>query len=668
MSTKYNNLFQPLKIGSMEIKNRIVMAAMGVHDNEMTKGDGGYTQQGIDYFAERAKGGAGLIVLGAMQVQNVFESDAHSTSVSAAGKEYVESMKELADAIHAYGCKVVPMLTAGSGREAAFWLVKGDPISSSDGLPNVWNPAVKHRALTPDEIKIYIDGFAKGAKLAKEAGFDGVSIHAIHEGYLLDQFAIASMNTRTDQYGGSVENRLRFAKEIIDAIKEACGPDFPVMIRYSVTSKMKGFNDGALPGEEYKEFGRGYEESIEVAQYLEKIGYAALDVDNGTYDSWFWAHPPVYMPQYCNLEDAAFIKKHVNIPVICAGRMEDPEVCDKAIADGKIDGVGLARMLLADPEWPNKAKEGNKEDIRPCIGCHVGCLGRLFQGKRMGCAVNPATCREKQMEIKPVEIKKNVMIIGGGIAGMEAARVLALRGHNVSLYEKTGALGGAFISASSMSFKQADKELIHWFIRQIKKLSVNIHMNTEVTKELIAEVNPDEIICATGSGARSLSGVKGIESIPVINAIEALTGQKPVGENVVIIGGGLTGIELGYELTLQGKKVEIIEMKDKILDMPDLCAANSQMLRQIIKYHKIPIHTGASVAKFEDGKVCYSVNGEEKSAKADTVIISIGYISNKDLYDPLKQWKEKVHLIGDADRVSNLLNATWSAYELALTI
>jgi len=348
--------------------------------------------------------------------------------------------------------------------------------------------------------------------------------------------------------------------------------------------------------------------------------------------------------------------------------MEDPEVCDKAIEDGKIDAVGLARMLLADPEWANKAKEGNKEDIRPCIGCHTGCLGRLFQGKRMGCAVNPATCREKQMEIKSAETKKSVMIIGGGIAGMEAARVLALRGHKVDLYEKTDALGGAFIPASSMSFKQADKELINWFIRQVKKLNVNIHLNTEVTKELIDAEKPDEIICANGSGARTLQGVQGMDSIPVINAIEALTKQKPTGENVVIIGGGLTGIELGYELTLQGKKVEIIEMKDKILDMHDLCAANSQMLHQIIKYYKIPIHTGASITKFEGGKVYYAVDGEEKSAKADTVIISIGYDSNKGLYDSLKQSGDKVHLIGDAETVSNLLNATWSAYELALDV
>jgi len=226
--------------------------------------------------------------------------------------------------VHKYGAKIVVQLTAGTGRNSPFWLCQGEPIGPSDGLPNVWDPNTKHRALTADEIQMYIDGFANGAKVAKKAGFDGVEIHAIHEGYLLDQFALACTNTRTDKYGGSLENRLRFAKEILDAIKGTCGQDYPVLIRYSVRSMMKGFNDGALPGEDYKEFGRDLEESAKVAKLLEEMGYDALDADNGTYDSWYYAHPPVYMPKACNLDDCKYIKKFVNIPVICAGRMEDP--------------------------------------------------------------------------------------------------------------------------------------------------------------------------------------------------------------------------------------------------------------------------------------------------------------------------------------------------------
>jgi len=668
MAKNYEHIFQPMKIGSMVIKNRTVFTAMGIHSPGLSKSDGSYTQRGIEYFEERAKGGTGLIITGAMQVQNQFEADAHSTSIGDAGDDYIKGMKPLTDAVHKYGCKIVTQLTAGTGRQAPFWLTTGEPIASSDELPNVWKPEVKHRALKPDEIQVYIDGFRKGAKVAKDAGFDGIEVHAVHEGYLLDQFAIKNMNTRTDQYGGSVENRLRFCKEIIDAIHDSCGEDYPVMMRYSVTSKMKNFNDGALPGEEYIEFGRDYDDSVEVAQYLEKIGYAALDVDNGTYDSWYWAHPPVYMPAYCNLDDAAFIKKYVNVPVICAGKMEDPEVCDRAIADGKMDAVGMARMLLADPEWTNKAEKGNVADIRPCIGCHVGCLGRLFQGKDIGCAINPQACREKELAIKPTEKRKNIMIIGGGIAGMEAARVSALRGHSVDLYEATGELGGVFIAASSMSFKEADRNLIRWFIRQIENADINIHMNTKVTKALIDEKKPDEIIAATGAAARELKGIPGIENVDVINAIDALRGNKPVGDKVVIIGGGLTGIELSYELILSGKKVEILEMKNKVLDMPDLCAANAQMLNQIIKYYNIPIHTSASITRLEDGKVFYTVDQKEHVIETDTVISSIGYISNTALYNSLSDYGDKVHLIGDSNNVSNLLNATWSAAELAVTL
>ena len=250
----YDALFQPMKIGTMEVKNRIKMAAMGIHDAELTNPDGSYTDRGIQYFIERAKGGVGLITTGAMQVQNHFEADAHATTISNAGQGYVDGMKKLTAGVHQYGAKIITQLTAGTGRQNPIWLSDAsDPIGPSDGLPNVWKPSIKHRALTPEEIrKYYIEGFKKGAVVAKEAGFDGIEIHAVHEGYLLDQFATAAMNWRDDEFGGSVENRLRFCKEIIDAIHESCGEDYPVLMRYSVVSKMKNWNDGALPGKNTK--------------------------------------------------------------------------------------------------------------------------------------------------------------------------------------------------------------------------------------------------------------------------------------------------------------------------------------------------------------------------------------------------------------------------------
>jgi 2-enoate reductase len=664
-------LFSPIQVGSMTIKNRIKMSAMGIHYKDLINPDGSYTPRGIAYFIERAKGGVGLITTGAAQVQHHFESDKDGTDISTAGQAYIDGMKPLTDGVHKYGAKIITQLTAGTGRQNPVWLADGaDPISSSDGLPNVWNPSIKHRALTPEEIRTYyVEGFRKGALIAKQAGFDGVEIHAVHEGYLLDQFATKTMNTRTDEFGGDVEGRLRFCKEIIDAIHESCGNDYPVLMRYSVRSKMKNWNDGALPGEDYVEFGRDYDESVEVAQYLEKIGYVALDVDNGTYDSWFWPHPPVYMPEYLNLEDAAFIKKHVNIPVFCAGKMMDPDVINQAIADGKIDGAGMARNLLADPQWPNKAQAGVKEDIKPCIGCHIGCLGRLFQGKRMGCAVNPECCAEVDYNYEESAEPKKIIVVGGGIAGMEAAIDLRKKGHVVDLYEAGNELGGAFIAASSMSFKQEDKKLISWYIKECEKHGVTFHMNTPVTPELLKDLDFDEIIVATGATPRTLRGIEGIENVEIINAVDALRGRKEVGQKVVVIGGGLTGIEMTYDMTLAGKDVEVIEMKDSILGMDVVCAANGQMLKQVLKYYKIPVHLSAKIERFEPGKVIYSVNGQEHEIACDSIIASVGYVPETSLYDSIKEvYGDKVHLIGDCKQVANLLNATWSAAELAQTL
>lgn len=662
---KYDTLFQPMKIGNLTLKNKIAMAPMGSHAKNT---DGSFNEDGVAYYVERAKGGVGLIVTTGITVQNKF--DVMRATLATAGDSYIESSRKLTDAVHGYGTKIFLQLAAGAGRnrKKGFFL-DDDPVSSSEN-PNVWDPTLIHRALTTEEVRFLIRSYADGAAIAKAAGFDGVEVHALHEGYLMDQFATACTNRRTDEYGGSLENRLRFATDTVKAIKEKCGEDYPVMIRYSVRTYRKGFgiDQGALPGEDFVEFGRDLEEGIQVAKLLEEAGYDGLDADNGSYESWYFAHPPVYMPKACNLEDAVAVKKAINIPVIVAGKMDDPDISAKAVEEGKVDAISIGRALLADPQWPNKVHDDEEEEIRPCIGCHAGCLERFFSGKYTSCALNPQTGCEGKYVITRAEKKKKVLVIGGGVGGMEAARVCALRGHDVELYEKTGELGGVFIAAASMDFKDDDKKLIRWYRRQMEKTGVKVHLNIPVTADMIREIGPDEIFVATGSSARKLK-VEGADSDKVITAVEALRRWKPIGQKIVVIGGGLTGIEIAYSLTKdQGKQVEVIEMLPEILTVKGLNAANKSMLLNLIKMYEIPVHTSANVNKITSEGVEYTLDGKVYTALADTVIASIGYISDNSLYNEIVDSGVPTHLIGDAHQVSNLMGAIWDAFEIALNV
>lgn len=661
----YDALFQPMKIGSLEVKNRIVLGAMGIHTPRLLNHDGSFTEDGIAFYERIAEGGTGLIVTSAMMVQHAFDIPKVSkAALDNVSEDYMKNSRELTSRIHKHGAKIFLQISGGTGRASVPALMDGDPICPSDGLPNVWNPSETHRALTKDEIQMYIDKFGAAAKKAKEAGFDGVEIHAVHEGYLIDQFTTKYCNTRTDEYGGSLEGRLLFPRKIVESIKAACGNDFPVAVRYSVRSMVKGFNDGAVPGEAFTEVGRDLEEGRKAAELLESYGYDFLDADNGNYDSWWWAHPPVYMPRACNLADCTAAQEAVSIPVSCAGRMEKPEIALEAVQSGKIAAVTLARQLVCDPDWPKKLMQEKMEDIRPCISCHDGCLNRIFKSQDLCCALNPAAARHVTYAIHPAEKKKHVLVIGGGIGGMEAARVCALRGHKVDLYEKTDELGGMFIAAGSMSFKEADMELIEWYRRQMKHQGITVHMNTEVTEELIEKVHPDEIFICTGSSPKKLD-LPGAENDYVLTAVDALRNPERIKGNTVVIGGGLTGIEIAYDQALQGNIVTVLEAMDKILNV-DISAANLKLLHAELKYHQIPVVINAKVVSFEDHEVAYTVNGEVKKIPADTIIMSVGYTSVNPFIDSLTG--EHVHVIGDAGKVANLMNAIWGAYETAKEI
>lgn len=679
---KYQHLFSPIKIGTVEVPNRIALLPMGVFSPRMMNNDGSYTKDGADYYIERAKGGTGLIITGLVPVPK----GAGLPSIVNDVKSYTENMKYLADGVHKYGSKVFVMLTAMSGRAS---IHATDPAPSS--MPNVWDPSKNNPEMSIEDIHQYIEWFAMGAKAAKDAGIDGVEIHAVHEGYLLDQFTIAAWNKRNDEYGGSLENRLRFPCEIVKAIKKACGQDFPVSVRYSVVSKTKDFNRGALPGEEYQEFGRDYQESEKVAKMLEEAGYDMLDCDNGSYDAWYWPHPPVYMPKACNLEDVEKVKQWVNIPVICGGRFDDPELAEKEIAAGKIDMMGMGRPLLADPDLANKFKEGKEDDIRPCISCHFGCLARIFQvdmktmsSKDISCALNPRCGMENHYNITKADVLKKVAVVGGGIAGMEAARVAALRGHEVDLYEKTDRLGGVFNEASAFDFKDDDRRLLAWYKKQIKDTGVNVKFNTEFKVE--DKEKYDVVFVATGASEKRLDMIPGFDQPNVRYAVDVLDKQDIKDQNVVIIGGGLTGCELAYDLARKNKKVSVVEALPTIMNVEGLAAPNYNMLVELMEHYHVDIYKNATVKEYKDGKLLinvmttnqpninnrarmmslFGVHHIPKTIDAGTVVVSVGYKSNQTLYDSIKG--DNVYLLGDAIHPSNLMTAIWGAYTIALKV
>lgn len=657
----YEALFTPFNINKTTIKNRIVMCAMG----GTALFEGGIKEKTKRYYLTRAKGGVGLIIPGISTIKDMWGRDGWLHEEI---ENCFDDLKEFMEQIHSYDCKLFVQIGAGMGRAlsitSAMYIPGCDTVKAmngpSEGLPNVWVPEKKHRALTKEEIHSYIEEFGKCAKLLKAAGVDGVEVHAVHEGYLLDQFAIEATNWRKDEYGGSLENRLRFACEIVKEIKKQAGEDFPVSMRYSVASKMKGFNQGALPYEPYREFGRSLEESPAVARILEEAGYDMLNVDNGSYDSWYWAHPPMYMPQACNLPDAVFIKKYVSIPVCCAGRMENMEQSYPAIVNHEIDAIGVARQFLADPMWPNKLKDGNRLDIKPCIACHNGCFGLLW-GAGTRCAINAAAMKEKDYELTPATTIKNIAVVGGGIGGMEAVMVLAKRGHHVSLYEQSNELGGVFIAAAAPEFKEADKELIKWYNREIKKYNIDIHLNTKVTN--LDDLNADEVILAIGAKARTLK-VTGAKENPPVEAIEYLRGYKPVGNKVTVIGGGLTGCEIAYDLALKGKEVTIVEMQDEILKVKELAAPNATMLKDLLNYYQVNVITNAVISEITGSGLRYELNGESYGLLSDTIITSIGYDCQNELKEKYQN-NPKVHLLGDADFVGNLKHVVWQAWDLA---
>lgn len=681
---KYNALFTPWKIGNVELKNRITNCAMGGTSLFGWMEPNHFDKEAAYYLLEKAQNDVGLVIPGMQWVRDVL-----GNRWLYQNKRMYKELAEYMQDFHKTGGKLFIQLAAGCGRSFAITpmmqMILENPVintlakpildveylsASASATPNRWLQSYTSKVLTREEIKESIAAFGKTAKLLREAGVDGVQIHAVHEGYTLDQFAIENWNHRTDEYGGSFENRYRYATDIVKCIKNDAGSDFPVSLRYSVVSKTKNFFEGAVPGEEYVEFGRDMAESEKAVKHLQDCGYDHLDCDNGTYDAWYWAHPPQYMPNNCNLEDVAHIKQFVDIPVSCGGKME-PEVAAKAIAEGRIDAVSIARQNLVDPEWVVKLQEGREEDIKPCIRCHTGCFNMAkYKGtcniQSFGdsthlarCALTPPTMQHNKYKIVPTKKPKNVAIIGAGIAGMECALMLKKRGHKPVIYEKTDHVGGLFITASSMSFKENDRALIEWYKREIAKAGIEIKFNTEIND--IRTIRADEIIVATGAVPRMMP-IPGFNK--TMSLTELLVDKKEAGDKIVIFGGGQSGCEAALELAREGKHPIVVEYAVDLIAAQNVPFPNASYLREALVFRKVPIYLNSTLAEIKDKSVVIKgKDGSVTEIEVDSVVNAIGFVPT-----PVAPEGKNVHLVGDCRQIGNLRTAIWRGWDVCMKI
>lgn len=658
MSYKYEHLMQPIKIGSITVKNRYAVGPMGGrHFIYGQKGE--YSQNGIDYFVDRARGNFGLIVTGSNVADltvDPFDPINGNPNPMYAKAIFGHSARTMIERIHTYGSKIFMQISMGPGR-----MRDGKTPSR---IPSYKNPNVLTEELTKEEIETKIAAMIRIAEFAKACGYDGVEIHGMHWGYLLDQFAMAYTNHRTDEYGGDLDGRLTVIRKIILGIKEACGKDFPVSVRMCIRTYMADYNKASFDGKD--EVGRTIEEAIEIAKRFEEYGVDLLNVNTGTYDSFYYCVSPYYMNYGYNIEDAKKIKEAVNIPVFVAGQMDEPELCEKAIAEGAIDGVTLARASLADAHYPKKVSENRVDEIRPCIRC-TNCIDTTLSGGVPLCSANPSAMNDLNYGIPKAGKKKKVAVIGGGVAGMEAARTAKIAGHDVELYEKSSVLGGHLIEAGSHPIKDGIAKLNKWYQRELKAYDIPVHLNTEITAESLKETGAEVGILAVGSDY-FIPPITGFDHKKAVSCYDALMHKTKLGQKISIIGGGLTGSELAYELAqYDGKDVTIIEALDEILSAgAPVQKAVKMMLLELLENADVQVKTSNKIKAVTDqGALVVDKDGTERVIEADHVIFAIGLRAKNTIAKELLGSGIEIYEVGDGAGVGNIRKAVAEAYEIA---
>jgi 2,4-dienoyl-CoA reductase-like NADH-dependent reductase (Old Yellow Enzyme family)/thioredoxin reductase len=636
-------LFTPLKIGPLELKNRIVMAPMATHYADET---GAVTERLKNYYLERARGGVGLIIVESGYIHSLGRGGMRRMGLHE--DRLIPGLKGLVDAVHAEGAKISSLLHH-AGRQINVKNTGGQYPVSASSLP-AGMEAVVPRALKAREIEELVEAFGQSARRSLAAGFDAILIHAAH-GYLIHQFLSPLSNIRRDRYGGTFTRRLRFLQEIILRCQESVGKDYPLMVRMSASE--------FIPG------GITLRDGQKIARRLEEWGVKAIHVSGGTHDTVEMEIQPMAIPRGCLVHLAEGIKKAVRIPVGTVGRIVDPKMAEEILRQGKADLIALGRALLADPEFPRKTQEGRFEDIRPCIACLQGCRDHLYQGLPITCLVNPQAGMEAESKITPAERQKKVFIIGGGPGGMEAARVAALRGHEVTLAEKENHLGGQFHWASLPDGKGEIRFYLDYLSGQLKKLGVKIQLNQEVSPEKLKEMKADAVILAAG-GVPLIPGVSGTDRKIVLTAWEVLTHPEKVEEKVVIIGGGAVGAETAEFLADQERDVTLVEM------IPEIAGDAEKVNRKILlrslgeKGVKIRVLTQATAILAEGVEVEFG--GRKETLAADTVVLATGIRPNNELEAALGTLPPELHKIGDCVKPRKAIDAIHEGFQAALKL
>jgi len=651
--TKFDKIFTSKKIGNINIKNRLVMAPMGTGAMQNPRGE--FSERIKHYYEARAKGGIGLIITNATLMTRVGGLDKYIMGLIPVflDNTYIGPASELCEVVHHYGSKIAIQLTPGLGRIDQFWDEK--PVAPSE-LETVFNPELTTRALSTSEVEKIVEDYKKVSNAVKKAGFDAIEIHG-YGGYLMDQFMTDIWNNREDKYGGSLENRLRFPIEVIEAVREGTGRELPIIFKFTPHHNFEG--------------GRGLEEGIQIARRLESSGVDCLHVDKGAYESWWHTIPPVQMPVANQIELVHRIKKEVEVPVIGHGKLGvKPKITEEVLSEGKTDFVALGRTLLADSKWPSKIKERNISNIRHCINCQE-CLKRIFEGKPIGCAVNPKTGREIEYQLKPSNKAKKVLVIGGGPAGMEAARVAAKRNHDVTLFEEDMKLGGLVRIGSKPSFKEEMKGILEYYQSQLQKEEVSLNLGTKVDLEMIKQAEPDVLINATGGEPIIPSKITGVGRDNVFTAEEVLEeemGREKLGDKIIICGGGEVGCEIALHFKNLDKKmsVTIVEMLDSLAH--DSFINIKWCLEDLLEKNDIKVMLNSEMREIREDRAIIDVEGSKEEIPVDSVILASGYESKDDWKSTFKDEPYEFYTIGDAKKPRNIIDAIWEGFHTSRLI